>query len=336
METLYRLTREKRISIYSAVVAKSGKCVLSSGLEQIIVENRNIVLLLLLCCNTCAWAHEATQQATQQSFSAMAAPEQPAQMQPGDPEMQPEMHLHPLAIHHKFCRLEADDARRSVADDSPGSRLLGIWKQMIRKTLPSLREEFASEPPAPPPAPAASFPGGVITCTLCQQEFVHGAPGFMRHLTCAHAGCIVDDDMLGLLRSLQRAVCSNTACGGFRRIGMNQCNLCRRSTVPRPIQAGDVIPGPRTTSLTREEQKQLRANNGWIYRLCDGRLCPEAPRAPSADAAPLAIMLSVPPRGYGPAERSVHYRRCGAVIWSEECARSVPYRRSGAVIWSEE
>ena len=47
-------------------------------------------------------------------------------------------------------------------------------------------------------------------------------------------------------------------------------------------------------------------------------------------------MLSVPPRGYGPAERSVHSCGCGAVIWSEECARSVPYRRSGAVIWSEE
>ena len=47
-------------------------------------------------------------------------------------------------------------------------------------------------------------------------------------------------------------------------------------------------------------------------------------------------MLSVPPRGYGPAERSVHSCRCGAVIWSEECTRSVPYRRSGAVIWSED
>ena len=90
----------------------------------------------------------------------------------------------------------------------------------------------------------AYFSGGVITCTLCQQEFVHGyIPLFMRHLTCAHAGDIVDDDMLGLLRSLQRVVCTNTACGGFRRIGMRQCNLCRRTTVHRPIQAGDVIPG---------------------------------------------------------------------------------------------
>ena len=83
---------------------------------------------------------------------------------------------------------------------------------------------------------STSFPGGVITCTLCQQEFVHDfIPGFMRHLTQEHAGDMVDDDMLGLLRSLQRVVCSNTACGGFRRIGMRRCNLCRRSTVHRPI-----------------------------------------------------------------------------------------------------
>ena len=98
---------------------------------------------------------------------------------------------------------------------------------------------------------STSFPGGVITCTLCQQEFVHDfIPGFMRHLTQEHAGDMVDDDMLGLLRSLQRVVCSNTACGGFRRIGMRRCNLCRRSTVHRPIQAGDVIPGPRTTDTS--------------------------------------------------------------------------------------
>lgn len=126
----------------------------------------------------------------------------------------------------------------------------------------ALREEFAAEPPPPPPPALVAFPGGIITCTICQQTFANGATGFMRHLTTMHAGVAVDAELLALLRGLQRAACSNSACGGFRRIGMTQCNLCRMSTSARPIQEGHIVPGPRTAdSLQAAREAAARDTN---------------------------------------------------------------------------
>ena len=127
----------------------------------------------------------------------------------------------------------------------------------------ALREAFAEAPPADVPQ-QVGFPGGVITCPVCRAEFQNGAPGFMRHLTTAHAGCTVDQELLGVLRALHRAACSDPSCGGFRRVGMSQCNLCRRSTPARPIIEGDVVPGPRDVDPTQAARSQAAqaARNG--------------------------------------------------------------------------
>ena len=120
-----------------------------------------------------------------------------------------------------------------------------------------LRAEFAAEPPPPPPEPAAGFPGGIITCNICRAEFRNGAPGYMRHLTTQHAGAVVDASLLALLQSLHRAACTNDNCGGFRRVGMTQCNLCRQRTAARPLREGDVVPGPRSVDPSEARRDQI-------------------------------------------------------------------------------
>ena len=85
----------------------------------------------------------------------------------------------------------------------------------------------------------------------------------MRHLTTMHAGHVVDDQLLGVLRGLHRAACSDSCCGGFRRVGMTQCNLCQRSTQARPIVVGDRVPGPRAVDPADAARSQAaRAAQG--------------------------------------------------------------------------
>ncbi|CAK0846886.1 unnamed protein product [Prorocentrum cordatum] len=86
---------------------------------------------------------------------------------------------------------------------------------------------------------------GVITCPLCHERSSEACPGLMRPLTTTHAGEALDDGAVAVLRALDRAVCSDPACGGIRRIGMTTCNRCRHSTPLRPLQVGDIVPGPR-------------------------------------------------------------------------------------------
>ena len=66
----------------------------------------------------------------------------------------------------------------------------------------------------------------------------------MRHLTSRHVGSVIDQDMVLLLRALDRGVCSDRLCGGFRRVGSRQCNRCSATTRLRPPQVGDVVQGP--------------------------------------------------------------------------------------------
>ena len=77
-----------------------------------------------------------------------------------------------------------DDAMGGGEDEGLGRRPLRRQSAGARV----LRAEFASMPPSSDAIPDVAFPGGVIMCPACQQQFYRGAPGFMRHLTTAHAG----------------------------------------------------------------------------------------------------------------------------------------------------
>ncbi len=86
---------------------------------------------------------------------------------------------------------------------------------------------------APPQAAPASVPSafidGLVVCPICNEEAFTGAPGLMRHLTTMHQGAALDAEAAGVLWLLDRGVCIDQGCGGFRRLGMRQCNRCGRT-----------------------------------------------------------------------------------------------------------
>ena len=67
-------------------------------------------------------------------------------------------------------------------------------------------------PLAAPAAPASAAPGpwasGRLNCPWCTGASYGEAPTFMRHLTNAHAGQPLDQEMVDLLRALERGVCT--------------------------------------------------------------------------------------------------------------------------------
>ena len=114
----------------------------------------------------------------------------------------------------------------------------------------------SSHRPAPLAAPLAAVatasPGpwadGRLHCPLCPDVSYAETPSLMRHLTSRHAGAVVDEEMVALLRALDRGVCSDNLCQGFRRVGTRQCNRCGATTRLRPPKQGDIIQGPPGTS----------------------------------------------------------------------------------------
>ena len=66
----------------------------------------------------------------------------------------------------------------------------------------------------------------------------------MRHVTTVHAGAVIDGDMCATLVAMQRCTCTDSTCGGFRRIGARTCNRCQQATAARPPAVGDIIAGP--------------------------------------------------------------------------------------------
>ena len=93
------------------------------------------------------------------------------------------------------------------------------------------------------------FANGFSVCPWCPGSSFSTAPAFMRHLTVTHEGCAVDDAMLKTLRALERAVCSNSACGCIRRVGTRHCHRCNETRSLRPVALDDIVPGARGVPL---------------------------------------------------------------------------------------
>ena len=54
---------------------------------------------------------------------------------------------------------------------------------------------------------------------------------------------VIDAPMKDSLIALQRCICTDPVCGGFRRIGARKCNGCNMDTAARPPAIGDCIAG---------------------------------------------------------------------------------------------
>ena len=93
------------------------------------------------------------------------------------------------------------------------------------------------------------FASGRCTCPWCPGSSFGTPAGFMHHVTVTHEGTCIDGAMLCVLRGIDRGVCSNTSCGGFRRVGARRCNRCNGSHSLRPLVCGDIIPGGRGVPL---------------------------------------------------------------------------------------
>ena len=116
-------------------------------------------------------------------------------------------------------------------------------------------------------------------CPICGEKAFITAGGLMRHLTTMHAGDALSSDAVDVLRLLDRTVCSEAQCGGINRVGVRQCNRCGRASNFRPLQVGDVIPGPRAVPLPTASQPNEAANS-------------PPDRAPASQAS-AAIMVDV-------------------------------------------
>lgn len=130
----------------------------------------------------------------------------------------------------------------------PGQR--GAHSRPGSVSAMAMRQALREAPvPEPEPVPVTSaFSGGVIICPCCEAAACTTASGLMRHLTCTHSGTVLTEEAVTVLRLLDRAVCTETGCGGINRVGVRQCNRCGRGITLRPLRAGDVVPGPRASS----------------------------------------------------------------------------------------
>ena len=109
----------------------------------------------------------------------------------------------------------------------------------------ALRRALMRAPPQPvPDAAPSAFQGGVVVCPICAGCATETAAGLMCHITRVHQGVRLDEAAVTTLRLLERGVCTDPGCVGFRRLGMRQCNRCGQSTSVRPPVEGDIVPGP--------------------------------------------------------------------------------------------
>ena len=146
-----------------------------------------------------------------------------------------------------------------AGDGEPGGQQRN---QRSSASARALRIEILQAPPPPLDANIVAFPCSQITCPLCgvDRGCFSTAPGFMRHLTVQHGNQTITQGLATVLRALDRAICSVPQCGGLRRIGMSQCNSFHSSVAPRPLQVGDIIPGPLAGSIPRDTGAAAQTN----------------------------------------------------------------------------
>ena len=95
------------------------------------------------------------------------------------------------------------------------------------------------------PRPADLEPNA-LRCPFCSTYASNGpARGLMRHISCRHAGRLIDDSARQLLSALERGVCPASGCGALRPISSRVCSRCACSAPARPLIAGDRVPAQR-------------------------------------------------------------------------------------------
>ena len=131
-------------------------------------------------------------------------------------------------------------------------------------------------PPASGPL-VTPFRDGHYWCSMCPHRAFTTVPGLMRHFTSAHAGQQVDEPMRALLVAVERATCTNSRCGGLRRVGARACNRCSQPTAARPPQVGDIIAGAASTLVSQPSSHESSQGDA------------RAPLSPNADIIPLSL-----------------------------------------------
>ena len=134
--------------------------------------------------------------------------------------------------------------RRRVEEDARElPRLIEALRLSEREPEPAV---FAV--PAPAPADLAT---NALRCPFCTRYSTTGAArGLMRHITCAHAGQIIDERARHTLAALERGLCTNSSCGCIRAFSSRICLRCRTSDPPRPIMVGDTVVAPSQGSVS--------------------------------------------------------------------------------------
>ncbi len=148
-------------------------------------------------------------------------------------------------------------------------------------------------PNVSPPVPPGPWATGLLQCPWCPHASYGEAPSLMRHLTNVHAGQPLDQELVDLLRALERGVCTARLCGGFRRVGARQCNRCGATTRLRPPAVGDVVQGPLGT--VRQGANQFACD--WER---EGRRSRSSAACAAASLIVRALMRSAVPLGRRP------------------------------------
>ena len=156
-----------------------------------------------------------------------------------------------LDVHDAQNRMDEDTEDQDGNGPAPGVRGSSQATRPGTASAGAVRRALLAAPPLPPPAqpPPSAFAGGVVVCPICEAHAFQTARGLMGHITAMHVGVCLSEDAADVLRRLDRAVCTERQCGGINRIGMRQCNRCKRAVTLRTLQAGDVVPAPMATAM---------------------------------------------------------------------------------------
>lgn len=156
----------------------------------------------------------------------------------------------PHARRRMSADMDEDSQLQDASGNAAGAAGAGLHARPGSASASAVRRALLASPPPPPlaQAPTSAFAGGVVVCPICKSAAFQTGGGLVRHITAMHTGESLSEGSVDVLRRLDRAVCTEVQCGGLNRVGLRrQCNRCGRAANLRPLQAGDVVPGPRVT-----------------------------------------------------------------------------------------